>query len=106
MQQKYTLTVADVEINVVSDESPEAVEALVSIVDRKMKEILQKSRTCPKTEASILCSLDYCSEKIRAQRKIKAIESKLAMTEATLDELIEENEALKRELAELKKNNW
>ena len=95
MQQKYTLTVADVEINVVSDESPEAVEALVSIVDRKMREILQKSRTCPKTEAAILCSLDYCSEKIRAQRKIKAIESKLAMTEATLEEVLAENEELK-----------
>lgn len=106
MQQKYTLTVADVEINVISDESPEAVEALVSIVDRKMKEILTKSRTCPKTEAAILCALDYCSDKLRVQRKVKAVESKLAMTEATVDELIEENEALKRELAELKKNNW
>ena len=29
MHQKYTLTVADIEINVISDESPEAVEALV-----------------------------------------------------------------------------
>lgn len=106
MQQKYTLTIADIEINVISDESPEAVEALVSIVDRKIREIASKSRNCSKTEAAILCSLDYCSDKIRAQRKIKAVEAKLAMTEATLDELIEENESLKRELSELKKNNW
>ena len=81
MQQKYTLTVADVEINVVSDESPEAVEALVSIVDRKMKEILQKSRTCPKTEAAILCSLDYCSEKAVMDR----IESILSRTACELN---------------------
>lgn len=106
MHQKYTLTIADVEINVISDESPEAVEALVSIVDRKMREISSKSRNCSKAEAAILCSLDYCSDKIKAQRKVKAVEAKLALTEATVDELIEENENLKRELAELKKNNW
>ena len=93
-------------LNVISDESPEAVEALVSIVDRKMREITSKSKNCSKAEAAILCSLDYCSDKIRAQRKIKALEAKIALTETTVDELIEENEALKSELAELKKNNW
>ena len=106
MHQKYTLTISDIEINVISDESPEAVEALVSIVDRKMREITSKSKNCSKAEAAILCSLDYCSDKIRAQRKIKALEAKIALTETTVDELIEENEALKSELAELKKNNW
>ena len=106
MHQKYTLTIADIEINVISDESPEAVEALVSIVDRKMREISSKSRNCSKAEAAILCSLDYCSDKIKSQRKVKALEAKLALTETSLDELIEENENLKRELAELKKNNW
>ena len=106
MHQKYTLTISDIEINVISDESPEAVEALVSIVDRKMREISSKSRNCSKAEAAILCSLDYCSDKIRAQRKIKALEAKIALTESTVDELIEENEALKSEIAKLKKNNW
>ena len=98
MHQKYTLTISDIEINVISDESPEAVEALVSIVDRKMREISSKSRNCSKAEAAILCSLDYCSDKIRAQRKIKALEAKIALTESTVDELIEENEALKTSL--------
>lgn len=104
--QKYKLTIADVEIYVTSDESAEAVEALVSIVDRKVREISSKSKNCSKLEASILCSLDYCSDKIKAQRKIKSLEAKLALTESTLDELIDENEKLKLEIAELKKNNW
>ena len=95
MKQKYTITIADVELNVISEESPEAVEALVGIVDRKMREICQASRRCSKTEAAILCSLDYCAERIKVQRKLKALEAKLAMTESALDELIAENEALK-----------
>ena len=44
MKQKYTITVADVEMNVISEESAEAVEALVGIVDRKIREICEASR--------------------------------------------------------------
>ena len=102
MKQKYTITIADVEMNVITDESPEAVEALVGLVDRKMREITGASRQCPKSEAALLCALDYCSERIKSQRKVKALETKLAYTETALEELESENEALHRELDELK----
>ena len=100
MKQRYTITISDLDMNVVSDESPEAVEALVGIVDRKMREVSLMSKHCSKTEAAILCALDYCSEKIKAQRKIKALETKLAFTETALDDLQAENEELRRELAQ------
>ena len=98
MHQKYTLTISDIEINVISDESPEAVEALVSIVDRKMREISMMSKRISKPEAALLCALDYCSDKIKTQRKLKALESKLTLTEAALEDLEAENENLRREL--------
>ncbi len=102
MKQKYTITISDIEMNVISEESPEAVEALVGIVDRKMREISNASKRCSKSEAALLCSLDYCSDKIKAQRKVKSLESRLALTENAMEELQNENEELRRELEELK----
>ena len=99
MKQKYTITIADIPMNVITDESPEAVEALVSLVDRKMREI---GDACPKTEAALLCALDYCSERIKAQRKVKSLENRLATTELALEETEAENEALRTEIEALK----
>ena len=103
MKQKYTITISDVRMNVITDESPEAVEALVGLVERKMREITGGDSTrVPKSEAALLCALDYCSERIKSQRKVKALETKLAYTEGALEELEIENEQLRRELDELK----
>ena len=102
MQQKYTITISDVQMNVISDESPEAVEALVGLVDRKMREITGGGNRFPKSEAALLCALDYCSERIKSQRKVKALETKLAYTEGALEELEAENEQLRREIETLK----
>jgi cell division protein ZapA (FtsZ GTPase activity inhibitor) len=99
MKQKYTIRIADVEMNVITEESPEAVEALVSIVDRKMREIEGASKRCTKSEAALLCALDYCSERIKAQRRIKTLESKLAMAETTVEELEMENEELRAKVS-------
>lgn len=98
MKQKYTIRIADIEMNVITEESPEAVEALVNIVDRKVREIEGASRNCTKSEAALLCALDYCSERIKAQRKIKTLESRLAMAETTVEELELENEKLRSQI--------
>ena len=102
MKKKYSLSIADVELNVTVDESPETVEYIVGVIDRKMRDILLRSKYCPKTQAALLCALDYCSERIKAQRKVKSLESKLAIAEGALEEVEMENEELRKEIDELK----
>jgi cell division protein ZapA (FtsZ GTPase activity inhibitor) len=95
MNQRYTITVAGIQMNVVTEESPEAVEAVVGIIDRKIREIHLQSNRCSKTEAALLCALDYCSDKIKAQRKVKKLEAQMAEYELRIAELEEELEKLR-----------
>ena len=96
MKQRYTITVADIPMNVVTEESREAVEALVGVLDRRIREIYLKSNRCSKTEAALLCALDYCSDKLKAQRKVKRLEELNAEYEMRISELEEELEQLKK----------
>ena len=67
MKQKFNITVADMQLNIVSDATPEEVESIVGMLDRKMRDISLKSPRCTKNEAAILCALSYCSERLAAQ---------------------------------------
>ena len=100
MKKKYTLSIADMEINVVTDEPQESVERIVGILDRKMREFALKSRRCTKNEAALLCALDYCSDKIKMQRKIRSIDAETALKNAQINHLMAENEKLRKKLSE------
>jgi len=94
MKQKYAITVADMELSIISDASPDEVENIVGILDRRMREINLKSPRCTKNEAAILCALSYCSERIAMQEAFKKVE-KDAFRFAG------ENEKLKKNIEEM-----
>ena len=112
MKQKYTLSIADMEINVITDQSPESVEHIVGILDRKMREIALKSKRCTKNEAAVLCALDLCADKIRLKEEREAIDEELEELNSKLErlseklELVSKNaERLERERARLEVEN-
>lgn len=112
MKQKYTLSIADVELNVTVDESPETVEYIVGVIDRKMREILLKSRYCPKTHAALLCALDLCADKVKAKEEIESLKDTLASLEEEIKKAEDKNRraegitvALEKEKARLEIEN-
>ncbi len=94
MKQKYAITVADMELSIISDASPDEVENIVGILDRRMRDINLKSPRCTKNEAAILCALSYCSERIAMQEAFKKVEKDAFRFAA-------ENEKLKKNLEQM-----
>ena len=84
MKKKYSLSIADVELNVTVDESPATVEYIVGVIDRKMRDILLKSKYCPKTQAALLCALDLCADKVKAKEEIDRLEEEIETLKASL----------------------
>lgn len=97
MKYKHTITIADIQMNIVTEEEPEVVEAMVGILDRRIREIFLKSENrCPKIEAALLCALDYCAEKNKLQEVVNRMEEERRGIDV---------EAMMAELATLKSEN-
>ena len=99
MKQKYTLSIADMQLNVVTEESRESVDKLVGILDRKMREIVLKSKKCPKNEAALLCALEFCADKIKLKEELEERDNSLQDAKNELAKLESENAKLREELA-------
>ena len=102
MKQRYSITIAGTEMNVITDEAPEFVDEVVGILDRKMREINMSSRRCSKTEAAFLYALDYCSDKVRLTKKNRTYDAEIALKNAQLNRLASENEKQKAEIERLR----
>lgn len=97
MKQKYTITIADMDLNVISEAPSEDVEKVVGILDRRVRSILLKSQNCSKTEAILLCALDLCSDKLKLKEALESMISEL-------DDEKEKNAVLRDKLNLLEKN--
>ena len=104
MKQKYTITVADMDLNIISDAAPDEVENIVGILDRKMRDINLKSPRCTKNEAALLCALSYCSERIAMQEAFKKVEKDAFRFAADNEKLKKQIETLEGEIANLRKD--
>ncbi len=104
MKQKYTITVADMELNIISDAAPDEVENLVGILDRRMRDINLKSPRCTKNEAAVLCALSYCSERIAMQEAFKKVEKDAFRFAGENEKLKKTIESLQEELDNLRKD--
>lgn len=105
MKQKYTLVISDVELNVVTEASKEAVEKIVGILDRKMRDINLKSYRCTKNQAALLCALEYCSEKLELQDRNAELEEIAEQDAATIAEQENQIAELQAEIEKLQGEN-
>lgn len=102
---KYKLSIADLDINVSTNELPEMVHTLEGMIDRRIREIISKSPRCSKSEAAILCALDYCAEGIKGETKTRDMEHEYVRMSRALESIKEQYEELSKEAEKLRREN-
>ncbi len=103
MKNKYTLTVANAQINIITDENKETIDSIVGVVDRKIREVYLHSKgECSRTNAAILVCLDYCAEKIELQKTLKNLNSEVERLTVLNEAAEREKAALEREIETLR----
>ena len=102
---KYTITIADVDLYINTEESPKMVETLVSTVDRRLRDITTMSPRLSKSEAAILCAVDYCAAKLKGEGEAKEMKKEIAALSAELEQLKQSYAALSAEAEEVRREN-
>ena len=104
MRQKFTITVADIPMNIICEESKETVDAAVSALDAQIRAMSASSgNSCTRTEAALLAALDATAQCMHLRERVKELEETVHRADPIGDSfeagmLRGENEALRAEL--------
>lgn len=96
--EKYDIEIAGIAMTVKTDENEDFVGYVVSELDHKINSMVARNLRCSKTEAAILCALEYNCERARLDKKLKNLEAQVALYSANVNRLKEENTELKKQL--------
>ena len=104
MKKKYNLNIANIQISVITDASPEEVERIRGLLDRKIREITTKSR-CPKAEATLLCAMEFAADRMGMQDQITVLEERCDKYEIVLEGLKDRTREQASEIDRLRQEN-
>ncbi len=93
-KKKITVDIAESRITLVTDEPEDFVTAVTGVIDDRVRELTQSSFRVTPLDAALLLAVDYLSDKLKAEQKIRSLEAELSickdslrLSNARLDEL-------------------
>lgn len=97
-KKKYDIVIAGVEMSILSDEREEFVTRLVSKLDEDITAISTHNKRCSTLDAALLVALDVSSERAKAEKRVRNLEAQIALYDANLRRMRDENIKLKSAL--------
>ncbi len=102
---KYNINVAGIELNVISSQPPETVNMLTEMLNARTGDIIVRSPRISKSEAAILCALDFGLEQLKCQEATKTAREQLSEAIREIEKLRDENRRLFADLDDLRRAN-
>lgn len=91
-KKKYTVEIAGNPLTLVSDEPETFVKSVAGKLNDRMRELTKSSFRITQLDAAMLCALDYLAEELKAEKRIRALESQLELYEVNMKNMREELE--------------
>ena len=95
--EKYDIEIAGIAMTVKTDENEDFVNFVVGELDKRINEMTRHNLRS-KTEAALLCALEYNCDRARLEKKVKNLEAQVALYTANVNRLKTENAELKEKL--------
>lgn len=99
-KKRYEIQIADVDLAILSDEREDFVMSAVHQLDARIRDLTVNNKRCSKIDAALLCSLDYFSDKLKAEKRVRNLEAQIALYDANMRRMREENIRLKAMLGD------
>ncbi len=95
-KKKVMVSIAGAQLALVTDETDGFVRSVERTVNDRMLGLTRANYRVNRTDAALLCAVDFCSEMLKAEKKVVNLEAQVALYDANTRRLREEMIALKQ----------
>ena len=99
-KRKITVDIAGLTLTLITDECDSFVDAVVAMVNERMASASHTIRSSSRMDAALLCAIDACGEKLRAEKRIRNLEAQISLYEVDLRTVREELAAVQKKFDE------
>ena len=95
-KKKVVIKIAGVPLTLITDETDTFVKAVEKNINERMTNLTKGSYRVNRTDAALLCAVDFCSDKLKAEKKVMNLEAQVSLYDVNIKRLREEIVALKK----------
>lgn len=98
MKEKIYVEIAGIRLGIVTEEGASYVQEIASAIENEVKEMIKAKKNCSLVEAALFSSMSYYSRATESEKRLKNLETQIALYQANVNRLKKENEELKSKL--------
>lgn len=95
-KKKVMIKIAGTQLTLLTDETGSFVDAVAEKVNERMTELSRNSYRVNRADAALLCAVDFCSDKLKAEKKVLNLEAQISLYDMNMRRLREEIIILKQ----------
>ena len=97
-KKRYEILVAGCQLAIITDEREDFVNSVVETIDREIREVTAATKRSSNLDAAILCAIQYYSDKVKAEKRARNLETQISLYDANLRRFRKENIFLREQL--------